>query len=84
MRLSQLFSQSAAVGSPNATRHIAGETKIQQFMMRFSGYLRRFRWLIFSGWLLALIPAVYLAAQSGHLTGGGFEVAGQVTPQKTG
>ena len=46
-------------------------------MMRFSGYLRRFRWLVFSGWLLALIPAVYLAmTQSGHLTGGGFEVAG--------
>ena len=45
-------------------------------MMRFSGYLRRFRWLVFSGWLLALVPAIYLAMQSGHLTGGGFEVAG--------
>ncbi len=45
--------------------------------MRFSGYLRRFRWLVFSGWLLALIPAIYLTVtQSGHLTGGGFEVAG--------
>jgi uncharacterized membrane protein YdfJ with MMPL/SSD domain len=46
-------------------------------MMRFSGYLRRFRWLVFSVWLLALIPAIYLTVtQSGHLTGGGFEVAG--------
>jgi heme transporter len=46
-------------------------------MMRFSSNLRRFRWLVFTGWLLALIPAVYLAVtQSGHLTGGGFEVQG--------
>ncbi|MGO9507202.1 MAG: MMPL family transporter [Mycobacterium sp.] len=46
-------------------------------MMRLSRSLRRFRWLVFTGWLLALVPAVYLAlAQSGHLTGGGFEVAG--------
>jgi heme transporter len=46
-------------------------------MMRFSSNLRRFRWLVFTGWLLALIPAIYLTAtQSGHLTGGGFEVAG--------
>jgi heme transporter len=46
-------------------------------MMRLSGNLRRFRWLVFTGWLLALIPAIYLTAtQSGHLTGGGFEVAG--------
>jgi RND superfamily putative drug exporter len=51
--------------------------KIQQFMMRLSSNLRRFRWLVFAGWVLALVPAVYLAAvQSGHLTGGGFEVAG--------
>ncbi|MBS9533260.1 MMPL family transporter [Mycobacterium sp. M1] len=46
-------------------------------MMRFSSNLRRFRWVVFTGWLLALIPALYLAAtQSGHLTGGGFEVDG--------
>ena len=54
-----------------------GETEIQQFMMRLSRNLRRHRWLVFTGWLLALVPAVYLAlTQSGHLTGGGFEVAG--------
>ena len=46
-------------------------------MMRLSRNLRRHRWLVFTGWLLALVPAVYLAlTQSGHLTGGGFEVAG--------
>jgi len=45
--------------------------------MRLSRSLRRYRWLVFTGWLLALVPAVYLAmAQSGNLTGGGFEVAG--------
>lgn len=45
--------------------------------MRLSSYLRRFRWLVFTGWLLALVPAIYLAmTQSGKLTGGGFEVAG--------
>jgi uncharacterized membrane protein YdfJ with MMPL/SSD domain len=44
-------------------------------MMRLSSGLRRFRWLVFAGWLLALIPALYLVlTQSGHLTGGGFEV----------
>jgi heme transporter len=46
-------------------------------MMRLSRSLRKYRWLVFTGWLLALVPAVYLAmAQSGNLTGGGFEVAG--------
>ncbi|BBX75368.1 MMPL family transporter [Mycobacterium shinjukuense] len=46
-------------------------------MMRLSRSLRRFRWFVFTGWLLALVPAIYLAAtQSGNLTGGGFEVAG--------
>ena len=46
-------------------------------MMRLSSSLRRFRWLVFTGWLLALIPALYLVlTQSGHLTGGGFEVPG--------
>lgn len=45
--------------------------------MRLSRNLRRFRWFVFMGWLLALVPAVYLAlTQSGNLTGGGFEVAG--------
>ena len=54
-----------------------GETEIQQFMMRLSRNLRRHRWLVFTGWLLAVVPAVYLAlTQSGNLTGGGFEVAG--------
>ncbi len=44
-------------------------------MMRLSSGLRRFRWPVFAGWLLALIPALYLVlTQSGHLTGGGFEV----------
>ncbi|MEO6792277.1 MAG: MMPL family transporter [Mycobacterium sp.] len=46
-------------------------------MMRFSSNLRRFRWVVFTGWLLAVLPSLYLAAtQSGHLTGGGFEVEG--------
>jgi heme transporter len=46
-------------------------------MMRLSSNLRRFRWLVFTGWLLALLPAIYLTvSQSGHLTGGGFEVPG--------
>lgn len=45
--------------------------------MHLSGTLRRLRWLVFTGWLLSLVPAIYLAiTQSGHLTGGGFEVAG--------
>jgi heme transporter len=42
-----------------------------------SSGLRRFRWAVFVVWLLLLAPAVYLGmTQSGHLTGGGFEVAG--------
>ncbi|MGP0077569.1 MMPL family transporter, partial [Mycobacterium sp.] len=46
-------------------------------MMRLSRSLRRYRWLVLAGWLLALVPAVYLAMSvSGNLTGGGFEVAG--------
>lgn len=45
--------------------------------MRLSSSLRRLRWLVFTGWLVTLLPAVYLAAtQSGQLTGGGFEVHG--------
>ena len=45
--------------------------------MRLSSNLRRFRWLVFSCWLLALVPSVYLALHaSNHLTGGGFDVAG--------
>jgi len=50
---------------------------IQQFMMRLSSGLRRYRWAVFLTWLLLLVPSVYLGVtQSGHLTGGGFEVAG--------
>ena len=46
-------------------------------MMRLSRNLRRFRWLVFTSWLLALVPAIYIVlTQSGHLTGGGFDVAG--------
>ena len=46
-------------------------------MMRLSRNLRRFRWLVFASWLLALVPAIYIVlTQSGHLTGGGFDVAG--------
>jgi heme transporter len=46
-------------------------------MMRLSSNLRRFRWLVFGAWLLAVVPAVWLTlTQSGNLTGGGFEVAG--------
>ena len=45
--------------------------------MRLSGSLRRHRWLVFTCWLLALVPSVALAlTQSNHLTGGGFDVAG--------
>lgn len=44
--------------------------------MRLSSNLRRYRWLVFVCWLLALVPALYLAlTQSNHLTGGGFEVS---------
>ena len=61
----------------HALREKPGSEEIQQFMMRLSRSLRRYRWLVFAGWLLALVPAVYLAmTQSGNLTGGGFEVAG--------
>jgi RND superfamily putative drug exporter len=46
-------------------------------MMRLSRSLRRHRWFVFAGWLLALVPAIYLVmTESGSLTGGGFEVAG--------
>jgi uncharacterized membrane protein YdfJ with MMPL/SSD domain len=46
-------------------------------MMRLSSNLRRYRWAVFAAWLLLLVPAIYLALnQSGHLTGGGFEVEG--------
>ena len=61
----------------HAIRGECGEIAIQQFMMRLSSNLRRFRWLVFTCWLLALVPAVYLAlTESNHLTGGGFDVAG--------
>ena len=50
---------------------------IQQFMMRLSSNLRRYRWAVFVTWLLLLVPSVYLAMNhAGNLTGGGFEVAG--------
>ncbi|UXA18324.1 MMPL family transporter [Mycobacterium sp. SMC-4] len=46
-------------------------------MIRVSSTLRRFRWAVFAVWVLLLVPSVYLAMNhSGHLTGGGFEVAG--------
>ena len=61
----------------HALRENPGSNKIQQFMMRLSRSLRRYRWLVFTGWLLALVPAIYLVMTgSGNLTGGGFEVAG--------
>ncbi|MET0455381.1 MAG: MMPL family transporter, partial [Mycobacterium sp.] len=45
-------------------------------MMRLSSGLRRHRWVVFAAWLLLLAPSVFLAVnQSGHLTGGGFDVA---------
>ena len=50
---------------------------IQQFMMRLSSSLRRYRWAVFVVWVLLLVPSVYLAINhSDRLTGGGFEVAG--------
>ena len=45
-------------------------------MMRLSRNLRRFRWLVFASWLLALVPAMYVVLTQRHLTGGGFDVAG--------
>ena len=51
-------------------------------MMRLSRSLRRYRWLVFTSWLLALVPAIYLVMTgSGNLTGGGFEVAGSQSLQ---
>ena len=44
--------------------------------MRLSGSLRRYRWLVFLCWLLAIVPSIWLTlTQSSHLTGGGFDVA---------
>src|SRR4029079_5499740 len=55
----------------------SGESTIQQFMMRLSSTLRRYRWAVFAVWLLLVVPAIYLALnQSSHLTGGGVEVEG--------
>ncbi|REA73177.1 hypothetical protein C3R44_24025, partial [Mycobacterium tuberculosis] len=46
-------------------------------MLRLRRPLRRCRWLVFPGWLLAFVPAVSLALPpSGPLPGGGFAVAG--------
>lgn len=45
--------------------------------MRLSSNLRRYRWAVFTTWLLLLVPAIYLAlTHSGNLTGGGFDVDG--------
>ena len=45
--------------------------------MRLSSNLRRYRWAVFTAWLLLLAPSIYLAlSHAGNLTGGGFEVAG--------
>ncbi len=50
--------------------------------MRLSGSLRRHRWLVFTCWLLALVPSVTLAlTQSNNLTGGGFDVDGSQSLQ---
>jgi heme transporter len=63
--------------SATQRRGESGEFAIQQFMMRLSGTLRRYRWAVFAVWLLLLAPSIYLALQqSDHLTGGGFEVEG--------
>ena len=52
-------------------------TDIQQFMMRLSSNLRRYRWAVFAAWLLVLVPAILVSLhESNKLTGGGFEVAG--------
>jgi uncharacterized membrane protein YdfJ with MMPL/SSD domain len=60
--------------------HVAGKkagVTIQQFMMRLSSNLRRYRWVVFVAWVLILAPAVFIALhESNNLTGGGFEVAG--------
>ena len=46
-------------------------------MIRLSSNLRRYRWVVFTTWLLLLVPSVYLALDNaGNLTGGGFDVAG--------
>ena len=55
---------------------------IQQFMMRLSSNLRRYRWAVFVVWVLLLVPSVYLALNhSDRLTGGGFEVEGSQSLQ---
>src|SRR5689334_3556618 len=63
-------------GTPSLPERKRG-FRIQQFMMRLSSTLRRFRWAVFAAWLLLLVPSIYLAMnQSSNLTGGGFEVEG--------
>ncbi len=50
--------------------------------MRLSSNLRRYRWAVFTTWLLVLIPAASIALQhSSNLTGGGFEVSGSQSLQ---
>ena len=51
-------------------------------MMRLSSNLRRYRWAVFTAWLLVLLPAVLIGLhESNNLTGGGFEVAGSQSLQ---
>ena len=62
--------QQAVVGS---RRREKASTDIQQFMMRLSSNLRRYRWAVFAAWLLVLAPAVLVSLhESNKLTGGGF------------
>ena len=50
--------------------------------MRLSSNLRRYRWAVFTAWLLVLLPAVLIGLhESNNLTGGGFEVAGSQSLQ---
>jgi len=60
----------------HATREKYGENEIQQFMMRLSRSLRRIPLGVFTGWLLAWCGDLSGDDTVGHLTGGGFEVAG--------
>jgi uncharacterized membrane protein YdfJ with MMPL/SSD domain len=51
-------------------------------MMRMSSNLRRYRWAVFTTWVLVLVPAVLISLhESNNLTGGGFEVTGSQSLQ---